>query len=149
MTVKRLFKYYVLNEPLKQIEMNNILEKVSKKIKLTDREANFLRLYNQTREDRDFMLLSKNTVYKKVKDFLSKERVVICDLTDRDGRIGSPIIDIKNDIESDFCQVYMKSGLTKELHDKYLYNLIYNNRKNYYSLQEHDEYYEKIEANND
>lgn len=149
MKVKRLFKYYVLNEPLKQIEMNNILEKVSKKIKLTDREANFLRLYNRTREDRDFMLLSKNTVYKKVKDFLSKERVVICDLTDRDGRIGLPIIDIKNDIESDSCQVYMKSGLTKELHDKYLYNLIYNNRKNYYSLQEHDEYYEKIEANND
>jgi hypothetical protein len=43
----------------------------------------------------------------------------------------------------------MKSGKIKDLHDRYLYNLIYNIKKNQYSLQEHDEYYEKIEAKND
>ena len=131
--------------------MNKILDKISKKLKLTERENRFLQLYNQTKVDetRDFMLLSKNFAFRKVKEFLSNKKIVICDLTDRDGKINEPILNINNDIESDVCQVYMKGGLVKELHDKYLYNLIYNNKKNYYSLQEHDEYYEKIEAKND
>jgi hypothetical protein len=151
MGIKRLVKYYFLNESLKEIEMNKILDKISKKLKLTEREDRFLQLYNQTKIDdtKDFMLISKNIVYKKIKDFLSKKKIVICDLKDRDGKIGEPILDVNNDIESDTCQIVMKSGKIKDLHDRYLYNLIYNIKKNQYSLQEHDEYYEKIEAKND
>jgi len=148
MKIKRLVKYYFLNESLKEIEMNRILEKISKKLKLTDRENGFLQLYNQTKVDdtKDFMLLSKNVVFKKVKEFLSKNKVVICDLSDRDGKIGEVISDIENNIEDDICRVTTKNGNSINLYDRYLYNLIYSIKKNQYSLQEHDEYYEKIEV---
>jgi hypothetical protein len=151
MKIKRLVKYYFLNESLKEIEMNRILEKISKKLKLTDRENRFLQLYNQTKVDdtKDFMLLSKNVVFKKVKEFLSKGKVVICDLSDRDGKIGEVITDIHNNIEEDTCIIITKEGKSVNLYDRYLYNLIYNIKKNQYSLEEHDEYYEKIEAKND
>ena len=43
----------------------------------------------------------------------------------------------------------MKGGETHRLEDKYLYNIIYNQKKDEYSLQEQDEYYEKIEAGSD
>ena len=49
--VKRLIKYYLLGESLKEIEMNKILDKISRKKKLTIREKNFLELYNETSED--------------------------------------------------------------------------------------------------
>ena len=48
MQIKRLIKYYILGESLKEIEMNRILEKISKKGKLTKRENDFLNLYNET-----------------------------------------------------------------------------------------------------
>ena len=35
-----------------------------------------------------------------------------------------------------------------KLHDKFLYNLIYNIKRNEYSLEEQDEYFEKIESKN-
>jgi DNA-binding TFAR19-related protein (PDSD5 family) len=151
MNFKKKIKYYLLGESLKEIEMNRILEKISKKLKLSLREKRFLDLYNYTKneDNRDFMLLSKNMVVKKITDLLKKDKTIICDLTDRDGKIGLKIEDINNNIESDFCQIVMKSGITHNIYDRYLYNIIYNLKRDQYSLQEHDEYYEKIEANND
>jgi len=149
--VKKLFRYYILGESLKEIEMNRILEKISKKKWLNDREKSFLNLYNETIEDdtKDYMYLSKNTTYRKVKDLIEKQKTVICDLHDRDGRIGLPIVSIENDFEDDKCLIQIKGGLSHELNDRFLYNIIYNFKKNNYSLQEQDEYYEKIEAKND
>lgn len=149
--VKKLFKYYILGESLKEIEMNRILEKITKKKKLTDREENFLKLYNETKDDdtKDYMYLSKNTTYRKIKDLIEKKKTVICDLHDRNGKIGLPIISIENDFEEDKCLVQIKGGISHELKDRFLYNIIYNIKKNNYSLQEQDEYYEKIEAKND
>lgn len=151
MKIKRLVKYFILNESLKEIEMNRILEKISRKLKLTDRELSFLKLYNQTKVDysKDFMLLSKNALCKKIKDLILNDKVIICDLTDRNGKIGEVISNIENNIEEETCKVIMKSGNSVNLYDRYLYNLIYNIKKNQYSLEEHDEYYEKIEAKND
>jgi hypothetical protein len=151
MKIKKLVKYYVLNETLKDIEMNRILEKISKRLKLTDKENIFLQLYNQTKYDdtKDYMLLSKNVVFKKIKDFLSINKKVICNLTDRDGKIGQIISKVDNDIESNLCKIETVNGKIVNLYDRYLYNLIYNIKKNQYSLEEHDEYYEKIEAKND
>lgn len=150
MGLKKSIKYYILGESLKEIEMNRILDKIYKKIKLSSREKKFLDLYNHTSKDeyKDYMYLSKNTTFRRVKDLLDKGKRVICDLHDRDGKIGLPIIDIKNDIESETCKVIMKNE-EHELHDRFLYNLIYNTKKSEYSLQEQDEYFEKIEAKND
>ncbi len=147
MGFKKLIKYYILGESLKEIEMNRILDKIYKKLKITSKEKVFLDLYNHTSndDDKDLMYLSKNSTFRKVKDLLDRGKKVICDLHDRDGKIGLPIIDISNNIESETCDVIMKNE-NHQLHDKFLYNVIYNTKKDEYSLQEQDEYFEKIEA---
>jgi len=93
--------------------------------------------------------LSKNVAFKRVKQLLDSQKKVICDLHDRDGKIGLQIIDIENDIEKDFCKVILKEGVIAKLKDNFLYNIIYNLKKNLYSLTEQDEYFEKIEHSND
>ncbi len=147
MGIKRIFNYYLLGKSIKDIEMDKILDKISKGNKLTKREYSFLDLYNKTKnvDNRDFMLLSKLTTLKKIKQFLSVDRRVICDINDRDGKIGKVITGINFDVDSDLYEVIMNDSV-KSLQDKYLYNLMYNSRRNEYSLQEHDEYYEKIEV---
>ena len=148
MKLKKIFKYYILGESLKEIEANRILYRVSKEFKLTEKEKYFLDLYNYIikEEDKDFMLLSKSVVSVKIKELIDKSKRVICDLHDRDGKIGLEIIDIINDYEKEESFVVLKDNNKHLLHEKFLYNLIYNTNKNLYSLQEHDEYFEKIEA---
>ena len=150
MKIKKLIKYYLLGETVKEIELNRILDKINSKKKLSDKEINFLNLYQITRDDdmKDFMYLSKNSTYDKVKDLLDKEKKVICDLCDKYGKIGLKVVDIENDFEEDECILHLKGDETFVLEDKFLYNLIYNKNKDEYSLQEQDEYYEKIEASN-
>jgi hypothetical protein len=149
--VKRLIKYYLLGESLKEIEMNKILDKVSRKKVLTAREKSFLELYNHTSDDdtKDYMMLSKNVTFKRLKHLLENDKKVICDLHDRNGKIGLQIIDINNDIEKEFCEIKLKDQSIFRLQDKFLYNIIYNIKKNHYSLTEQDEYFEKIEHSND
>lgn len=149
--VKRLIKYYLLGESLKEIEMNKILDKISRKKKLTIREKNFLELYNETSEDdeRDYMMLSKNVAFKRLKHLLDGGKKIICDLHDRNGKIGLQIIDLENDIENEFCEIKLKNQSIFKLQDKFLYNITYNLKKNLYSLTEQDEYFEKIEHTND
>jgi TPP-dependent 2-oxoacid decarboxylase len=151
MNIKRVIKHYILGQSIKEIEMNRILDKISKKSKLTKREKEFLKLYNETSrgDDRDFMLISKNMVCKKVTELLDKNKVVICDLHDRNGKFGIEIIAIQNDPELESSLVIMKNGERHKIHDKFLYNLIYNPKKDQYSLEEHDEYFEKLYVKND
>lgn len=149
MKLKKIFKHYILRESIKEIEMNKILDKISRKVKLTQREVNFLNLYNETQnleEDKDFMLISKNFVVKKVNDLISVGKKVICDLYDRDGKIGLQIVSINDDLEGEFSIIKLKGEETFKLQDNFLYNLIYNIKKDEYSLQVQDEYFEKIES---
>jgi hypothetical protein len=151
MKIKKMIKYYFLGESLKEIEVCRILDKICKNKKLTHKEKSFLDLYNETakKEDKDYMLLSKSVVSVKIKELIDNSKVVICDLHDRDGKIGVQIVDVINDYDSENSYVIMKDNKTHQLHEKFLYNLIYNTNKNLYSLQEHDEYFEKIEAKSD
>ena len=152
MKIKRLIKYYLLGESLKEIEMNRILDKIYRQVKLTDRERGFLELYNYTvnkPEDKDWMMLSKSATSTKIKELIELNRKVICDLHDRNGKIGLQILNIVDDIESDFSIIIMKGEEKHKLQDKFLYNLIYSVKKNEYSLQEHDEYFEKLTVERD
>ncbi len=152
MKLKRLIKYYLFGESLKEIEMNRILDKISKKSNLTERERSFLELYNATvnkEEDKDWMMLSKSATSTKVKDLIKSNRKVICDLHDRNGRIGLQILEVIDNIEDDFSTILMKGEEKHKLQDKFLYNLIYSVKKNEYSLQEHDEYFEKLTVEGD
>ena len=153
MKIKRLIKYYILGESLKEIEMNRILEKISNKGQLKKRENDFLNFYNKTTDEekgRDLMYLSKSVIVKKVKDLISKGKKVFCDLHDRNGKIGLQIIDIiDEDNEDETSLIIMRGDERHKLHDKFLYNIIYNTKKDEYSLQEQDEYFEKITVKNE
>ena len=132
--------------------MNRILDKIYRKVNLTDRERGFLELYNYTvnkPEDKDWMMLSKSATSTKIKELIELNRKVICDLHDRNGKIGLQILNIVDDIESDFSIIIMKGEEKHKLQDKFLYNLIYSVKKNEYSLQEHDEYFEKLTVERD
>jgi hypothetical protein len=147
MGIKKVLKYYLLGESLKEIEVNRILNKISKKSVLTDRENKFLELYNHKNGDKDLMYLSKNTTCERVKFFLDSGKKVICDLHDRNGLIGLPILAVETNYNEESGLIIMRSE-NHELNDKFLYNLIYNNKLNRYSLQEQDEYFEKLEVRN-
>lgn len=146
MRIKKILKYYLFGESIKELEMNRILDKVSSKSKLSEREKRFLDLYQNKNDDemRDFLYLSKNSTFSKIAYLLEKGKKVICDLHDRNGKIGIPIIEITNSFEDDSCTIIMKGNNKHNLHDKFLYNIIYNTKKDEYSLQEQDEYFEKI-----
>lgn len=148
MSTKKVLKHYLLGESLKEIEINRILTKVSKKSTLNDREARFLELYNHINDDKDLMHLSKNSTCERIKFFLDNGKKVICDLHDRNGLIGLPIIDINNNYDDEYGLIIMKSE-TYQLKDSFLYNLVYDKKLNRYSLQEQDEYFEKLEVRND
>lgn len=128
MGIKKAIKYYLLGESLKEIEANRILDKLSKNKQISYKEKRFLDVYRYI-------------------SLLQKGYSVFCDLHDRDGLIGLPIVDIEHQEED--CIIYMKGDETHKLYDRYLYNLIYNNKLKRYSLQEQDEYFEEIEHKND
>lgn len=150
MKIKKLIKYYLLGESLKEIEMNRILDKIGSNKRLSNKEINFLNLYQETREElmKDFMYLSKNSAHSKIEDLLKGKKTIICDLHDKNGKFGSKIIGTENVFEEDICTIVMKSGEKHNLEDRFLYNIIYNIKKDEYSLQEQDEYFEKIESKN-
>ena len=150
MKIKKLIKYYLLGESIKEIELNRILDKIGKGKKLSEKEINFLNLYQDTREEsmKDFMYLSKNSTFSKIEDLLASGKKVICDLHDNYGKFGLEIKRVENIFEEDTCSVIMKGGEKHKLDDRFLYNIIYNIKKDEYSLQEQDEYFEKIEASN-
>lgn len=148
MKIKKLIKYYILGESIKEIELNRILDKISRKKRLTERESNFLNLYQYTRDEEmtDLMLLSKNSACNRIGSMLENGKKVMCDLCDRNGKIGLQILEVENDHEQETCTVRMKGGVEHLLDERFLYNIIYNQKKDSYSLQEQDEYHEKIEA---
>jgi hypothetical protein len=139
MKIKKLIKYYLLGETVKEIELNRILDKINSKKKLSDKEINFLNLYQITRDYymKDFMYLSKNSTYERVKELINMDIRVICNLYDKNGKIGLTIINIDNDFEGE-CILQLKGGEKFILGDNFLYNLIYKEKKDEYSLEVQD-----------
>jgi len=151
MKIRRLIEHYLFNKSVKEVELNKILDKVLKKETLTLREKGFIELYNSTQEVimKDYLYLSKNSTFKKITEILEIGKKIICDLHDRNGKIGVEIIGIVNNFEQETCSLTLKSGEKHNLHDKFLYNLIYNIKKDQYSIEEQDEYFEKIATENE
>ena len=132
------------------MEVNKILRKVFKKKTNTENEKDFIGMY-QTKESetKDYLYLSKNSAFKKITEILESGKKIICDLHDRNGRIGLEITGIVNNFEEEICTITLKGGEKHNLHDKFLYNLIYNTKKDQYSIEEQDEYFEKITTENE
>ena len=149
--LERFIKYYLFNESVKQMEVTKIMEKISKKKPLTKREKNFLELYQATHKEemKDYLYLSKNATFSKILHLLECKVKVICNLHDKNGKFGMEIVKIENNFEDETCMITMIHDEHHKLHDKFLYNVIYNTKKNEYSLEEQDEYFEKIEKENE
>lgn len=151
MKIQGAIKHYILGKSIKEIEADRILDKISKGKELSDRERGFLDLYNITSNDltSDFMFLSKNIACDKINYLLKNDKLVICDLCDRNGKFGLRILDIVNNYEDNKSIIYMSGDEKFYMTDRCLYNIIYDIKRNKYSLQLQDEYYEKVNVEND
>lgn len=146
MKFKQWLRLFDLRESLKDSELNRILDKISDGLKLTNSEQTFLNKYDSIKEDdlKDFTHLSRETTYQKIRELLDLNKKVVCDLYDRNGKIGLYITSITNNYNEGTCTLNLKGGETTKMTDNYLYNLIYNIQKDEYSLEVQDEYFEKI-----
>lgn len=135
-----------IRNSFKEIKLNLILDKMSKNTLLSDNDKKFLQNYEDELVDEclDYKLLSKENIVERIKYILPNKKV-ICNLEDNDGKIGSPITSISNNFHGD-CSLLLKNNISYKLGDNFLYNLIYNTKKDLYSLEAEDEYYEKIEV---
>jgi len=151
MKFKKFISYFNLRESLKEVELNQILDKISKKMKLTYGEESFLNKFGKVKDDdlKDYKMLSMQSTFEKISDLINNNKKVICDLYDKYGKIGIQIISIYNDYENEICILELKNGEKIDLKDNYLYNIIYNIQKDSYSLQAEDEFFEKIPVKNE
>lgn len=140
-----------LSESLKEIELNKILDKISKKINLSSREKDFLGKYDEIQDNdlKDFRMLSRQHTFEAVSELLKKDKKIICNLIDRNGRIGIQIVSIYNDFENEICVMELKNGEKVTLKDNFLYNILYNLQTDKYSLEAEDEFFEKIPIENE
>lgn len=151
MNFKKFISYLNISESLKEIELNTILDKISKKIKLNKKEEEFLGHYDEIKDDelKDYKMLSMQSTFERVSDLINNNKKVICNLFDKNGKIGMQIISIYNDYENETCILELKNGENIELKDNYLYNIIYSLQKGSYSLEAEDEFFEKIPVKNE
>ena len=151
MRFKKFISYLNLSESLKEIELNKILDKISKRIKLSSKEEEFLGKYDNISDDdlKDFRMLSIQSTFEKIKDLIDKNKKVICNLIDRDGRINTEIKSVYSDYENEKYTLILKHDERIELQDNYLYNIIYNIQKDNYSLESGEEFFEKIPVKNE
>jgi hypothetical protein len=151
MNFKKFLSYFNIRESIKEIELNKILDKISKKSEISKSEEDFLIKYNDIKDEdlKDYTHLSRQNTFEKIKKLLKDDKKVICNLYDRNGLIGLEITEIYNDFENEICILIFKNGDKFKLKDNYLYNIIYNIKKDFYSLEEEDEYFEKIPVKND
>lgn len=151
MKFKKFISYFRISESLKEIELNKILDKISKSMKLSSKEEEFLGKYDEIKDDelKDYKMLSMQSTFDKVSELIDKSKKVICNLFDKNGKIGMQIISIYNDYENEICILELKNGEKIDLKDNYLYNIIYNMQKDSYSLEAEDEFFEKIPVKNE
>lgn len=151
MKFKKFLSYFNLRESIKEMELNQILDKVSKKLKLSYGEESFLGKFSKLREDDliSFSMLSRQDCSRKILVLLESDSRVICDLFDRDGKIGVDIKSIQDNIRKEISILFLKNGEKILLKDNFLYNLTYNLKKDAHLLTATDEFFEKIPIRNE
>jgi len=136
---------------LKDQELNFILQKIQDGAYISESEKNFLNNFDTISDNDllDFSHLSKNQIFEKICNLINNGKKIICNLYDKDGKINEQIISITNDFESDCCILFFKHGLKYKIYDNFLYKLIYDLKKDIYSLESNGQFFEKIEKSDD
>ena len=143
--------YSLLKKTLKDEHLNDILDKIKMGIGLSESELNFIEKYDFMMESdlQDHSHLTKNQVFEKVCKYLERNKIVICDLCDKDGKIDDQIISISNLFEEDCCILLLKHGDSIKIYDRFLYKITYNIKRNHYCLEIQSEFFEKITKSNE
>lgn len=148
MTKKFIMKYNFIKETLKDRYLNQILEKIGKGGSISKGEKEYLDNYESKNfNPEDFSHLSTSQLIYKIEELLKSENVVYCDLYDRNGKIGLKITFAEYKAGNYFLE--LSNGEKVKLQDNLLYNIYYIVKENKYSIQQQDEYYEKISVKND
>ena len=143
--------YLSLRNSLKDDQLNQILDKIHSGEMLSESEGKFLQKFDSIVENdqRDYSHLSKNQVFDKICYLLDRNKVVVCNLYDKDGQINDKIVSIDNYFEEDCCVLRLKHGDLTKIYDKFLYKITYDLKKDEYYLESQGEYFEKITHNNE
>lgn len=144
MNFKKFWSMFKIKESLKSNRLDDILDKMSRGEVLTQSEKQFLDDYDKTSDEdiRDYKMLDKESTFDIVKKMIDSGKNVICNITDRDGKIGIKVKSIRNFLGEEKCTITLINGKEIFLLDKMLYNIIYNDGD--YSLEVGDEFFEKI-----
>jgi hypothetical protein len=142
------FEKLISNNSLNESKLNKILDKISNLVDLSTNEKKFLDKYKEN-DDKDYHMISKDYTVKIISDLKKLGRNIICDLHDRNGRIGLEILRIDNNFQDEVCNLILKGGDKFKLSDRFLYNLIWDLERNVYHLKEDSEYFEKILIDSD
>jgi hypothetical protein len=148
MKFKKILQNFRIPESLKEMELNLILDKITKRVRLNGKEKSFLETYKDINDDdlKSFAMLSRLTTVEKINSLIDSKKKIICDLKDRDGKLGLQIVKIENLDEDEVSIINLKDGSTFKMKDNFLYNIIYNLKKDIYSLESSDEFYEKLKV---
>ena len=148
MKFKKILQNFRIPESLKEMELNLILDKITKRVRLNGKEKSFLETYKDINDDdlKSFEMLSRLTTVEKINSLIDSKKKIICDLKDRDGKLGLQIVKIENLDEDEVSIINLKDGSTFKMKDNFLYNIIYNLKKDIYSLEASDEFYEKLKV---
>jgi len=150
MSFKKFIKSKI-NESLKETFLDNILDKISNGLKLSKSEQDFLDNYTEkTDEDiMDFKMLSKESTFKKISDLLNLNKKIICNLHDKNGKIGLEILSIENDYQKEVTILHLEKSEDIILKDNHLYNITYQLKDDEYSLETDGEFYEPLLIKNE
>lgn len=143
------FKNWVkLAESVKDGELNRILDRISNGEDLTDNEKKFLGNFNDKGDDyyQDFQYLTSSDTFDRIVEILDSGRKIYYEVYE-DSFAGGEVISI--DYKGDDYLITLNGGEKVKLKDSFLYNLIYNIKKDDYALRVQDRYYEKIPIKNE
>jgi hypothetical protein len=152
MNFKKFLSYFSLKESyFKDSKLNSILDKMSKGIKISPREKNFLDNFEEITDDelKDMKMLTANSTFNNIITLLEQNKRIICNLSDRNGKIGLPIKKIEKNYETEKIIMEVSGGEKLELKDNFFYEINYNFDRDNYSLETSDEFFEKIPVKND
>lgn len=151
MGFKKFILKYFKTESLKDQHLNKILDKIKGGANISKREKRFLDNYDDRKDEdiMDYHMMDKLKTFNKITDILEREKKIICNLTDRNGKVGIEINTISNNYQQQETIIYLTNDDEIILKDNYLYNIIYNFSKDTYSLEEDEEYFEKIPVQSD
>jgi hypothetical protein len=135
--MKRL-KYFFKRDTDKVYALNQILDKISKNEIISTCEKKFLDNYNLD-YIKDYLYLSKYDFISQVKYLLDKKDM-ICNLQ----AYNDKVLEVINKKDRDF--LLLENQKRCEVKDNYLYHINYVCKNDHFLLTESDEFYEKIET---